>query len=103
MTQTQDDRPRREGGHLDMSFPGGNDLQANSPSQGRGQAKKRGDCAAHLRVIALPPPPRPRPLEVRITAADGRMPIGRTRPLRLTEPGLARLIEAAERLERVPP
>jgi hypothetical protein len=103
MTRTREGPPPAGGGPVEMSFPGGNDLQANSPSQGRWQAKKRGDCAAHLRVIALPPPPRPRPLEVRITAADGRMPIGRTRPLRLTEPGLARLIEAAERLERVPP
>jgi hypothetical protein len=51
---------------------------------------------SHLRLV---PPPRPRRLGVRITAADGRAPIGRTRVLRLTERDFERLIEAATRLE----
>ena len=50
----------------------------------------------HLRLV---PPARPRRLEVRIAAADGRSPIGRTRVLRLTERDFERLIEAAIRLE----
>jgi hypothetical protein len=36
---------------------------------------------------------------VRISAADGRAPIGRTRVLRLTERDFERLLEAATRLE----
>jgi hypothetical protein len=36
---------------------------------------------------------------VRISAADGRAPIGRTRVLRLTERDFERLLEAAARLE----
>jgi hypothetical protein len=47
----------------------------------------------------LPFPPRPRRIEVRISATDGRAPIGRTRPLTLRESDFERLIEAAERLE----
>jgi len=39
---------------------------------------------------------------VRIAASDGRAPIGRSRLLRLTEPDLAWLLEAAQRLERAP-
>jgi len=34
-------------------------------------------------------PPRPRRIEVRISATDGRAPVGRTRPLQLTERDLA--------------
>jgi hypothetical protein len=47
----------------------------------------------------LPFPPRPRRLEVLISAADARGPVGRTRPLKLTESDLAQLIEAAQRFE----
>jgi hypothetical protein len=46
-----------------------------------------------------PPPPRPRHFQVRITASDSRAPIGRTRPLRLTESDLQWLLDAAVRLE----
>jgi|HubBroStandDraft_6_1064221.scaffolds.fasta_scaffold840078_2 hypothetical protein len=53
----------------------------------------------HLRLIPPPPPPRPRRIDVRISAFDGRAPMGRTRPIRLTERDFAWLIEAAERLE----
>lgn len=52
----------------------------------------------HLRLVE-PPPPRPRRIDVRISVADGRLPIGRTRVLRLTERDFERLIEAATRLE----
>jgi hypothetical protein len=40
-----------------------------------------------------------RRLEVRISVADGRAPIGRTRLLRLTEHAFERLLAEAERLE----
>jgi hypothetical protein len=53
----------------------------------------------HLRLVPRPPPPpRQRRIEVRISAMDGRSPIGRTRVLRLTERDFERLIEAATRL-----
>jgi hypothetical protein len=84
-----------------MSFPGGNDLHAISPNQfpnqGPGQDKFR---VAHLRLVPPPPPPRPRRIDVRISVSAGRFPIGRTRPLKLTESDLAWLLEAAQRLER---
>jgi hypothetical protein len=51
------------------------------------------------KAVVLPFPPRLRQIEIRISAADARGPIGRTRPLRLTEHDLARLVEAALRLE----
>jgi hypothetical protein len=44
-------------------------------------------------------PARPRRLEVRISATDGRAPIGRSRLVRLRESDFARLIETAVRLE----
>jgi hypothetical protein len=79
-----------------MSFPGGNDLQGNSPSQRRPQDKSRG--APHLRLVASSP--RPRLVEVRLTAIAGLYPYGgTTRSYQLTERALAQLIEAAERLE----
>jgi hypothetical protein len=56
---------------------------------------------ARLRLVPPAPPPRPRPtVEVRISAARGREPVGRTRAMLLREADLERLIEAAERLER---
>ena len=45
-------------------------------------------------------PPEPRRLAVRITAAAGRGPFGRTRPFRLDEHALEELLRHAERLER---
>jgi hypothetical protein len=54
--------------------------------------------APHLHLVHGEP--RPRRIDVRITATEGRFPIGRTRPLRLTERDFARLIAEAERLER---
>jgi hypothetical protein len=53
----------------------------------------------HLRLISPPPPPCARRIEVRISAFDGRFPLGRTRLLRLREPDFFRLIEAAKRLD----
>jgi hypothetical protein len=53
----------------------------------------------HLRLVPPAPPPRPRRIDVRLVASDGRIPLGRTRPLRLTEPDLEWLLEAALQLE----
>jgi hypothetical protein len=89
-------------GNGPLSSYGGVDLPANIPNQAPSQAEILRDP----RVISFPARPRrrhvlpPRRLEVRITAADGRSPIGRTRPIRLTEDGLDELIVCAERLER---
>jgi hypothetical protein len=57
------------------------------------QAQKR--TAVVLRLLPLPGR-----LEVRITAARGREPIGRTRPLMIRECDLARLVDVAEKLAR---
>jgi hypothetical protein len=54
---------------------------------------------SHLRLVPREPQPRSRRIEVRISAMDGRAPIGRTRLLRLTERDFERLLAAAERLE----
>jgi hypothetical protein len=98
---TEGPSPRQGNGPVEMSFPGGNDLQANTPSQGPAQAEfsrdPRAGRAPHLRLV---PPPRRRRIDVRISASAGRFPIGRTRPLKLTESDLAWLLEAAQRLER---
>jgi hypothetical protein len=49
----------------------------------------------HLRLVPRPPPPRSRRIEVRISAMDGRTPIGRSRLLRLRESDLQELIDHA--------
>jgi hypothetical protein len=96
MTQTREGpAPGREHGPVEMSFPGRNDIQPNSPSQGPAQAISR-----DLRLVPPAPPPRPRRLEVQISVRDGRAPIGRSRPLRLTHDDLDELIDAAIRMER---
>ncbi len=51
------------------------------------------------RLRLVPRQPQPQCLEVRITAADNRGPIGRSRPLCLSDSDLERLIATAERLE----
>jgi hypothetical protein len=56
-------------------------------------------CIDAGNVIRLLRVPRPRRIEVQISARDGRLPIGRTRALRIRECDLPALIEAAERLE----
>jgi hypothetical protein len=53
---------------------------------------------SHLRLV--PSPPRPRRLEVRISVADGRAPVGRSRPFRITDDDLRQLIDDAARMER---
>lgn len=53
----------------------------------------------HLRLVPPSPPPRPGRIEVWISGADKRTPIGRTRPFRLSDSDLERLITHAERLE----
>jgi hypothetical protein len=55
--------------------------------------------APHLRLLPPPSPPRPRRIDVRISAADGRAPIGRTRLFRLSERNLQELIDTAMRME----
>jgi hypothetical protein len=87
---------------LELSSYGGVDLQAtNIPSQAPAQAQIERDP----RVISFPARPRrrhvppPRRLEVRITAADGRSPIGRSRPFRLSDHALDALIMHAGKLE----
>jgi hypothetical protein len=50
-----------------------------------------------LRLVASSP--RPRRLSVMISATHSRTPIGRTRPFRLSDSDLERLIAHAERLE----
>jgi hypothetical protein len=52
---------------------------------------------AVLRLV--PRSPRPRRIDMRISAADGRAPFGRSRLVRLSERDFARLIEAAGKLE----
>ena len=51
----------------------------------------------HLRLIQAPP--RPQRIEVRISAFDRRVPIGRSRAFRLAEPDIERLVNLALRLE----
>lgn len=54
----------------------------------------------NLHLLLEPPsPPRPTRLEVRIAAADGHSPIGRSRSFRITEDSLRQLIDHALRLE----
>jgi hypothetical protein len=43
--------------------------------------------------------PQPHRVEVQISARDGRGPIGRTRPLKLTECDFARLVDVAQQME----
>ena len=50
-------------------------------------------------ILRLVRPLRRRRLDVQIVASDGRVAIGRTRPIRLTEPDLAWLLEAAQKIE----
>lgn len=54
----------------------------------------------HLRLVPRRPPPRSRRIEVRISAMDGRTPIGRSRLLRLRESDLQELIDHAARMEQ---
>lgn len=72
-----------------------------------GPNRSGSDARGRTAAVILPFPRRaravrPRLLDVRIAASDGRAPIGRSRLLRLTEPDLAWLLEAAQRLERAP-
>jgi hypothetical protein len=53
----------------------------------------------YLRLVPPPSPPRPRHLEVRVIAADRRMPVGRTRIFRLTDRDFEQLINVATLLE----
>jgi hypothetical protein len=80
---------------------GGEQFPDSAPAQkyqARILARRFGVRHDHLRLVPRPPP-HPRRIEVRISAMDGRSPIGRTRVLRLTERDFERLIEAATRLD----
>ena len=52
----------------------------------------------HLRIVSRQAPPR-RLLAVRISVLDGHSAFGRTRPFRLSDSDLERLIDYALRLE----
>lgn len=56
-------------------------------------------CPQHPYLRLVPRSPRPRRIDVRISAADGRAPYGRSRVFRLAESDLDQLINAATRLE----
>jgi hypothetical protein len=103
MTQTRERPPPAGGGpvELSLSFPGGNDLQAISPNQGPAQAEIRRDPRGGRAPLHLvrPAPLQRRRLAVRISAADGRAPYGRSRALRLTHDDLDELIDFGLRLE----
>lgn len=97
MTQTRE-RPPPAGGDLpELPKHPSYSSSLNGPQSAPAQAENR--RPAHLRLVPPAPPPRPRRLDVRIAASDGREPIGRTRPLKLTESDLAWLLDAAQRLE----
>jgi hypothetical protein len=100
MTQTERPPSWREGGPGNTSCLGGIDGPDISRIERPAQAEILRRGAAHLRLVPPAPPPRPRRIHVRISASDGRFPIGRSRLLRLAERDFERLIEAAERLER---
>jgi hypothetical protein len=53
-----------------------------------------------LCLVPRAPQPRPRRLGVRIAAADGRSPVGRSRVFRLAHDELDELIAVAMRMER---
>jgi hypothetical protein len=70
------------------------------PDSGTPQKKQANIARAPASVVSFPA--RPRRLDVRITAADGRAPIGRSRAFRLAGPDLDELIDVALRMERAP-
>jgi hypothetical protein len=94
MTRTREGpAPGRERGPVELSLPGGNDVQANSPIQAHPQAK----------VLRLVRPPRPRHTPgrrapVRIVAIDGRFPNHRVFSFDLDDRELDDLIAHAKRL-----
>jgi hypothetical protein len=102
MTRTKERPPPGEGGPLELPLHSGAGNSLNAPKSSAAQAATccaAADRVPPLRLVPPPPPPRLRRIEVRISARDGRAPRGRSCPFRLTEPDLAWLIEAAERLE----
>jgi hypothetical protein len=89
----------RTGSGNDVCFGGEQQFPDSAPAQKYQARILFGVRHDHLRLVPRPPPPRSRRIEVRISAMDGRSPIGRTRVLRLAERDFERLLEAAERLE----
>jgi hypothetical protein len=90
--RTREDRP-----------PGGRgDLSGNTSCAASDDVPPIAPNAAHpqAKVLRLVRPPRPRRIDVTIAARAGAAPIGRTRPLKITESDLEQLIEFVLRLER---
>jgi hypothetical protein len=85
-----------DGGLRGLSSSSDAESHPIAPNPGHAQAKSR----ARLRLVPPPNPPRPRRIDVRIAATDGRGPIGRTRPLRLTESVVKNAVQKATRHER---
>jgi hypothetical protein len=83
--------PSAEGAFSEKSSAGCFGNSENSPPRPNTQIK--------FQNPAVVSSPRPRRIDVRISAADGRSPIGRTRPLKLIEPDIERLVDFALRLE----
>ena len=106
MAQTCEGPPRgwgcADGPEVDCF--GGEQSPDSAPAQKQAQnlVRRFGVRRDHLRLVPPAPPPRPRRLEIRISvaAADGRTPVGRTRPLRLRESDLQELIDHAARMEQ---
>ena len=98
MTQTRE-RPPPAGGDLpELPKHPSYSSSLNGPQSAPAQAFSH-RRAPHIRIVAPAPPPRPRRLDVRIAASDGREPIGRTRPIRLSDRDVDELVDFALRLE----
>ncbi|PNE11329.1 MAG: hypothetical protein CR217_09315 [Beijerinckiaceae bacterium] len=100
MTQTRTRPGGAESG--DTCLLGSERFPDSAPAQkyqAQNLVRRFGVRPPYLRVVAPTPPPRPRRLEVRISAADGRAPYGRSRPFRLTHDDLDELIAVALRIE----
>jgi hypothetical protein len=97
MVLTKGPPPGQEDGPLECQLLAGVDYSKSAPKTASAQANPlRTPRLERAAILTFPRPPRR--ISVRISAADGRVPIGRTRPLRLRESDLAWLIETAERM-----
>ena len=89
------------------------DVRIDSPPRPNPQTENRASvtCAAlrrpqtmgarrHLHLV--PQQPRPRRIDVRISVADGRAPIARSRLFKLSDRNLQELIDHATQMERRP-
>jgi hypothetical protein len=97
MTQMKSPPPGQGSGPLELSFPSGIDLQANSPNVRATQINSR--ARPRLRLVQATPPPAPRRFITRISVATPFMPVGRSRAFDLTESDIEDLLEAASIME----